>query len=287
MTFSNDPPPADWYPDPEPESQSLRWWDGQQWTDQIKAPQIDSPPSNTAVSPPTDNSKVGPVNPDASPVTTVAESAVPRGRPFRTWWIVAAVALVGILIAGAVIGVSSRDSRNTVDASELPKTLDCVILPIDVDDSFTNSARVPNSLLVSGVRAEYISGNRLDLTMNFVDELPPARTTTDPPPGSPQKATYSFIVQLDNTDSSALSVDFAPDGWEIREGVSGSDPFGDDATVNFNPNMTIGPDYVNLIIELDTLAYKPAKLDPTVSVETTRAGPGYDEQPFYATQDCK
>ena len=169
----------------------------------------------------------------------------------------------------------------------LPKTLDCVILPIDVDDSFTNSARVPNSLLVSGVRAEYISGNRLDLTMNFVDELPPARTTTDPPPGSPQKATYSFIVQLDNTDSSALSVDFAPDGWEIREGVSGSDPFGDDATVNFNPNMTIGPDYVNLIIELDTLAYKPAKLDPTVSVETTRAGPGYDEQPFYATQDCK
>ncbi len=116
--------PPGWYPDPQ--SPSLRWWNGQQWTDQW------APPSSTR--PVVSTPPAAPVRP--APGRGVPQQSLPRKRSPLPW-IAAIVVVVGVI--GFAMTSGSGESNKASSATELPTDPQQLAATLEVVDDATLS----------------------------------------------------------------------------------------------------------------------------------------------------
>ncbi|MBP1118149.1 MULTISPECIES: hypothetical protein [Nocardiaceae] len=185
-----------------------------------------------------------------------------------------------------VVVVSVRDSRDAMDTSALPSVLSCRIQ--STSEPLSKGATVnsvPPSVLAKGGTAELLDENQLLLKLEFSGPLPPPPTNvgTSEAPFSVGLG-YAFIINLDRPETHAYTVFRGDNGWELTDFGDGSAP---GTVLDDVPNITVGPDFVDLILELDKLPVLPKRLDPVVYVDTTSRTSPYADVDYYLEQACE
>ncbi|WP_261773606.1 hypothetical protein [Rhodococcoides corynebacterioides] len=173
-----------------------------------------------------------------------------------------------------------------MDTSALPSVLSCRIQSTSEPLSKRATVNgVPPSILAKGGTAELIDENQLLLKLEFTGPLPPLPTSS----GTAKNPVtvglnYSFIVNLDRPETHPYAVIRGTDGWSI---VDFSDGSYEGIVLDDLPNITVGPDTVDLILELDRLPALPKRLDPVVYVDTLNRTNQYADVDYYLEQACE
>ncbi|OZD12014.1 DUF2510 domain-containing protein [Rhodococcus sp. 06-156-3C] len=293
----------------------LRWWDGQRWTGHVvptNEPRSQSreqtPPSKT----PPEGQTPAPTNfqhlwnnPDEqlaagesqstpsrtpgavhSPQTGQEPTKKQHGRRFTTPWVVAGATLAGVLVLGVVaFAVVRSDNGGETDTTALPKSLACRVLPAsDPINAGVNAPRPPESVRASIGSAELIAENRLNIEVNFSERLPPPLETVGTARSNYLRGiSYGFAISFDDEDSRIIALDGdVNEGWTLTE-------FHDDetTTVDTLPNVTVGPNSVWFILELEKFSSIPTKLDPTIEVSSALFPGPTQDLVFYPYQRCE
>lgn len=147
--------PAAWYPDPDDDGISERWWDGHDWTDHTR-PSLVVPPRPRPVppapaytpqfSPPPPATSYGPPQGQA-PFTPRQQ---PKGGAPRWVWIAGAIVVIAI-IGGAIGSHSSTNTDASVTAQE--PSADVPTTPAAVATSSSPPAAKPRAVKPTAIPA--------------------------------------------------------------------------------------------------------------------------------------
>jgi LppP/LprE lipoprotein/Protein of unknown function (DUF2510) len=217
-----------WYDDPnDPNAQ--RYWDGQQWTPQRrrKSTPPQSPAPMTATPPPPLSfgaSMSPPAPPPPGTPGSTSSTPVARRRLPRWAWIAAAIIAAVVVVAGGIAWGKNRAAENAAKAvaavrwSGFPHTMGCVVDPQGQElpgppDPYTRLAQLPAATRVKQVALTHLSGEQLQLSIEFPG-TPPAvpDVVTDPGNGghltdAPGSISYSFLVESSNDQAEDVDLD--------------------------------------------------------------------------------
>ena len=189
------------------------------------------------------------------------------------------------MLGGVAFAVVRSGGSVETDTTALPKSLVCRVLPAsDPANAGVNAPRPPESVRASVGSAELIAENRLEIDVEFSELLPPPVETVGTARSNFLRGIeYGFTIFFDDDDERAVSLDGDTDnGWTLTEFHDG-----EATTVDTLPNITVGPNSVWIILELEKFSSIPARLDPTIEVSSALFPGPTDDLVFYPYQLCE
>jgi hypothetical protein len=143
--------PAAWYPDPDDNGKSERWWDGHDWTDHTRATfsaRTSPPPPQAPAYPPSFGpAPTGPAYSPAPPPVPFAPPRQPK-RGIPTWvWIVGAIIVIVVIVSAISSSSGNNDSAVTAPSPAAPDSTEPTTAPSSDATAEPSKAATPVVLL--------------------------------------------------------------------------------------------------------------------------------------------